>query len=83
MTDHSRHFIRNTPLYNSRGGTSFEDQKFLTLEIKTVDTDSGFTMEEFLKHLTTLLSRACLENVEIQQAYEEHMTNSRIRRVRR
>ena len=66
-------------LYNSRGGTSFEDQKFLTLEIKTVDTDSGFTMEEFLKHLTTLLSRACLENEEIQQAYEEHMTHSRIR----
>ena len=66
-------------LYNSRGGTSFEDQKFLTLEIKTVDTDSGFTVEEFVKHLTTLLSRACLENEEIQQAYEEHMINSRIR----
>jgi len=27
-------------LYNSRGGTSFDDQKFLALEIKTVDTDS-------------------------------------------
>ena len=58
-------------LYNSRGGTSFEEQKFLTLEIKTVNTDSG-TLEEFLKHLTTLLSRDCLENEEIQQAYEEH-----------
>ena len=66
-------------LYNSRGGTSFEEQKFLTLEIKTVNTDSGFTLEEFLKHLTTLLSRDCLENEEIQQAYEEHMINSRIR----
>ena len=66
-------------LYNSRGGTSFEEQKFLTLEIKTVNTDSGFTLEEFLKHLTTLLSRECLENEEIQQAYEEHMINSRIR----
>ena len=66
-------------LYNSLGGTSFEEQKFLTLEIKTVNTDSGFTLEEFLKHLTTLLSRDCLENEEIQQAYEEHMINSRIR----
>ena len=66
-------------LYNSRGGTSFEEQKFLTLEIKTVNTDSGFTLEEFLKHMTTLLSRDCLENEEIQQAYEEHMINSRIR----
>ena len=60
-------------LYNSRGGKSFDEQKFLTLEIKTVDTDSGFTMDEFLKHLTSLLSRECLENEEIQQAYEEHM----------
>ena len=33
-------------LYNSRGGTSFEEQKFLTLEIKTVNTDSGFTLED-------------------------------------
>ena len=39
-------------LYNSCGGKSFEEQTFLTLEIKTVDTDSGFTMDEFLKHLT-------------------------------
>ena len=66
-------------LYNSRGGKSFDEQKFLTLEIKTVDTDSGFTMDEFLKHLTSLLSRECLENEEIQQAYEEHMINNRIR----
>ena len=66
-------------LYNSLGGISFEDQKFLTLEIKTVDTDSGFTMDEFVKRLTTLLSRECLENEEIQQAYEEHTINSRIR----
>ena len=66
-------------LYNSLGGTSFEEQKFLTLEIKTVNTDSGFALEEFVKHLTTLLSRDCLENEEIQQAYEEHMINSRIR----
>ena len=66
-------------LYNSLGGTSFEEQRFLTLEIKTVDTDSGFTMEEFLKHLTSLLSRECLENEDIQQAYEEHMINNRIR----
>ena len=66
-------------LYNSRGGKSFEEQKFLTLEIKTVDTDSGFTMDEFLKHLTSLLSRECLENEEIQHAYEEHMIHSRIK----
>ena len=66
-------------LYNSLGGASFEEQKFLTLEIKTIDTDSGFTMEEFLKHLTSLLSRECLENEDIQQAYEEHMINNRVR----
>ena len=66
-------------LYNSCGGKSFEEQTFLTLEIKTVDTDSGFTMDEFLKHLTSLLSRECLENEEIQQAYEEHMIHSRIK----
>ena len=66
-------------LYNSLGGKSFEEQKFLTLEVKTVDTDSGFTMDEFLKHLTSLLSRECLENEEIQQAYEEHMIHSRIK----
>ena len=66
-------------LYNSLGGASFEEQKFLTLEIKTIDTDSGFTMEEFFKHLTSLLSRECLENEDIQQAYEEHMINNRVR----
>ena len=66
-------------LYNSLGGASFEEQKFLTLEIKTIDTDSGFTMEEFLKHLTSLLSRECLENEDTQQAYEEHMINNRVR----
>ena len=66
-------------LYNSRGGTSFDDQKFLVLDIKTVDTDSGFAMEEFVKHLVTLLSRDCLENEEIQQAYEEHMINAKIK----
>ena len=36
-------------------------------------------MEEFLKHLTSLLSRECLENEDIQQAYEEHMINNRVR----
>lgn len=66
-------------LYNSRGGTSFEDQKFLVLEIKTAGTDSGFSMEEFVKHLVTLLSRDCLENEEIQLAYEEHMINAKIK----
>ena len=66
-------------LYNSRGGTSFDDQKFLVLDIKTVDTDSGFVMEEFVKHLVTLLSRESLENEEIQQAYETHMINAKIK----
>ena len=36
-------------------------------------------MEEFLKPLTSLLSRECLENEDIQQAYEEHMINNRVR----
>ncbi|MCG8419626.1 MAG: type I restriction enzyme HsdR N-terminal domain-containing protein [Proteobacteria bacterium] len=66
-------------LYNSRGGISFEDQKFLVMEVKTVDTESGFSMEEFVRHLSTLLSRECLENEEIQKAYEEHMINSHIK----
>ena len=66
-------------LYNSRGGTSFDDQKFLVLDIKTVDTDSGFVMEEFVKHLVTLLSRESLENEEIQRAYETHMINAKIK----
>ncbi len=66
-------------LYNSRGGNSFDDQKFLVLELKTVDTESGFSMDDFVKHLTTLLSRTCLENEEIQQAYEEHMINGKIK----
>ena len=66
-------------LYNSRGGTSFDDQKFLMLDIKTVDTDSGFAIEEFVRHLVTLLSRQSLENEEIQQAYEKHMINAKIK----
>ena len=48
------------------------------LDIKTVDTDSGFAMEDFVRHLVTLLSRDSLENEEIQQAYEEHMINVKI-----
>ena len=67
LSDGNRYVPFTTPR-----GTSFEEQKFLTLEIKTVNTDSGFALEEFVKHLTTLLSRDCLENEEIQQAYEEH-----------
>ena len=66
-------------LYNSRGGTSFDDQKFLVLDIKTVDTASGFPIEEFVKHLVTLLSRESLENEGLQQAFEKRVINAKIK----
>ena len=68
-------------LYNSRGGDSFEDKKFLTLRLKTVDTEDGIPAPELANKLIGLLSRECLENEEIQHAYEDHMRNQQIQRA--
>ena len=68
-------------LYNSRGGDSYEDKRFLTLTIKTVDTEDGIPASELARKLIGLLSRECLENEEIQHAYEDHMRNNQIKRA--
>jgi hypothetical protein len=67
-------------LYNARGGDSFEDKRFLTLEIKTVDTEDGIPTPDLANKFIGLLSRECLENAEIQGAYEDHMRNQQIQR---
>lgn len=68
-------------LYNSRGGDSFEDKRFLTLAVKTVDTEDGIPAAELAHKFIGLLSRECLENEEIQHAYEDHMCNQQIQRA--
>lgn len=68
-------------LYNSRGGDSFDDKKFLTLKVKTVDTEDGVPASDLASKLIGLLSRECLENEEIQHAYEDHMSNQQIQRA--
>ncbi len=68
-------------LYNSRGGDSFEDKKFLTLTVKTVDTEDGIPAGELANKFIGLLSRECLENEQIQDAYEDHMRNQQIQRA--
>ncbi len=68
-------------LYNSRGGDSFAHKKFLTLEIKTANTEDGIPLSELARKMIGLLSRDCLENEEIQRAYEDHMQNQQIQRA--
>ena len=68
-------------LYNSRAGDSFDDKKFLTLTIKTMDTEDGIPTDELANKFIGLLSRECLENEEIQDAYEDHMRNQQIQRA--
>lgn len=68
-------------LYNSRGGDAFDDKKFLTIEIKKVDTEDGAPAADLAKRFVGLLSRECLENEEIQHAYEEHMKYQQIQRA--
>lgn len=65
-------------MYNSKGGASFEDQKFLTLTIKDVDTEDGLSIEEMAEKMIALLSRECLESDDIQATYEEHMIDNQI-----
>ena len=67
-------------LYNSRGGDSFEDKRFLTLTVKTVDTEDGVPASELARKFIGLLSRECLENEQIQHAYEDHIRNQQIQR---
>ena len=67
-------------LYNSRGGDSFQDKKFLTLTLKTVNTEDGIPAAELARKLIGLLSRECLENEQIQHAYEDHIRNQQIQR---
>lgn len=66
-------------MYNSRGGDSFQDQRFLTLQIKDVDTEDGLSADDLAEKLVALMSRECLENDEIQKTYEEHMINGQIK----
>lgn len=68
-------------LYNSRGGDSFEDKRFLTLTVKTVDTEDGIPGADLATKLIGLLSRQCLENEQIQHAYEDHIRNQQIQRA--
>lgn len=68
-------------LYNSRGGDSFEHKRFLTLTVKTVDTEDGIPAAELASKLIGLLSRECLENEQIQHAYEDHIRNQQIQRA--
>ena len=60
-------------MYNSKAGSSFEDQKFLTMQIKTVDTEDGLSLDDLTEKFIELLSRECLENDDIQKAYIETM----------
>ncbi len=68
-------------LYNSRGGDSFADKRFLTLEVKSVDTEDGIPASDLASKFIGLLSRECLENEVIQDAYEDHMRNQQIQRA--
>ena len=65
-------------MYNANAGASFDDQKFLTMQIKTADTDDGIPTEELATKLQSLLSRKCLEDESIQKFYESHVINRHI-----
>ena len=58
-------------MYNSKSGSSFEEQKFLTLQIKTADTEDGIPLDDLAEKFLALLSRKCLENDQIQGAYKD------------
>ena len=65
-------------MYNSKGGTSFEDQKFMSLTIKDAGTEDGLSFEDLAERFIALLSRSCLENDDIQATYEQHMIDAQI-----
>ena len=62
-------------MYNSKSGLSFEDQKFLTMQIKTANTDDGQPYEDLADQFMALLGKNCLENNGIQKAYKSHVIN--------
>ena len=66
-------------MYNSKSGSSFEEQKFLTLQIKTADTEDGIPLDDLAEKFLALLSRKCLENEQIQRAYEDLVINRHIK----
>lgn len=66
-------------MYNSKSGSSFEEQKFLTLQIKTADTEDGIPLDDLAEKFLALLSRKCLENDQIQRAYEDLVINRHIK----
>ena len=53
-------------MYNSSSGASFENQRFLTMQIKTADTEDGISFEDLAEKLIALLSRRSLEKDEVQ-----------------
>ena len=65
-------------MYNSNAGVSFEDQRFITLQIKTADTEDGIASEDLADKLIALLSRDSLENDGIQKFYKEYAVNRHI-----
>ena len=65
-------------MYNSNSGTSFEDKKFKTWEIKTFDTDDGVSLQNLAEQFLGLIERKCLENDEIQNTYEQYAVKSQI-----
>ena len=66
-------------MYNSKSGSSFEEQKFLTLQIKTADTEDGIPLDDLAGKFLALLSRKCLENDQIQRTYEDLVINRHIK----
>lgn len=66
-------------MYNSKSGSSFEEQKFLTLQIKTADTEDGISLDDLAEKFLALLSRECLENDQIQNTYEDLVINRHIK----
>lgn len=65
-------------MYNSSSGASFEDQRFLTMQIKTADTEDGISFEDLAEKLIALLSRRSLEKDEVQSFYESHIIDRHI-----
>lgn len=65
-------------MYNSNAGISFDDQRFITLQLKTADTEDGITSEELADKLIALLSYNSLENDGIQKFYKEYEVNRHI-----
>ena len=68
-------------MYNFKAGLSFEDKRFFTLQIKTVDTEDGLPLDELVDKFYSLLSHSSLESDEIQKTYENHIVNDQLRKA--